>query len=260
MSILGVLALVGIGTRQPSVEAPLRASEYAPALVRASIDAPPEVLAEVLVETPTLRADTRAHLRETLSTYVSEHQGVRNSDDVTPQSEVTTPASLPRGEHPEQSVKWCDTPEGAAVPSIEPWGPVLVFEGEGARVVRTVREQADGTAYQRVELPVDPVVHDTETCLPRGMIGILLDGTVVTPETKITPTADGLLGYALDGFPIYAPYEDGREIVQSDLDRCHGHVHEIVDQGVVRSLYHYHITEEYPYSIACFRGTPVSLP
>ena len=146
VSILGVLALVGIGTRQPSVEAPLRASEYAPALVRASIDAPPEVLAEVLVETPTLRADTRAHLRETLSTYVSEHQGVRSSDDVAPQSEVTTPASLPRGEHPEQSVKWCDTPEGAAVPSIEPWGPVRVFEGEGARVERTLREQADGTA------------------------------------------------------------------------------------------------------------------
>jgi hypothetical protein len=62
----------------------------------------------------------------------------------------------------------------------------------------------------------------------------------------------GLVGYINDGFPIYGyKGEGGVEMSNGDLDPCHGHKHG--DLG-----YHYHATIEYPYTIGCFKGTPVS--
>ena len=62
-----------------------------------------------------------------------------------------------------------------------------------------------------------------------------------------------LLGYMLDGYPIYGP-RDPRGEPTRDLDECGGHEGhpETGPEG-----YHYHFTDEYPYSIECFRGCPV---
>ena len=67
-----------------------------------------------------------------------------------------------------------------------------------------------------------------------------------------------LLGYALDGFGIYGKYgEGGKEMTNADLDECHGHTHTITWDGQQLSMYHYHATSEFPYTVGCFRGSNV---
>jgi len=64
-----------------------------------------------------------------------------------------------------------------------------------------------------------------------------------------------LVGYALDGFPIYGPRgEDGEELTNDDLDVCHGHSHRVKLDGEKVRTYHYHGTAEYPYTVGCLRG------
>lgn len=64
-----------------------------------------------------------------------------------------------------------------------------------------------------------------------------------------------LFGYALDGFGLYGLYgEDGEKLTNEDLDECHGHIHEIDWEGEASEMYHYHATEEFPYTVSCFRG------
>lgn len=62
----------------------------------------------------------------------------------------------------------------------------------------------------------------------------------------------GIVAYALDGFPLYGYYGvGGKRVGNNDLDECHGHEHGGLG-------YHYHATLAYPYTLGCFRGTPVS--
>ncbi|MFT4643194.1 MAG: hypothetical protein ACI89R_001038 [Candidatus Azotimanducaceae bacterium] len=66
-----------------------------------------------------------------------------------------------------------------------------------------------------------------------------------------------LMGYMLDGFGIYGPYgEDGELLWSADLDECHGHTHPVLWDGEMIELYHYHWTNDFPYNIGCFKGTP----
>jgi len=70
-----------------------------------------------------------------------------------------------------------------------------------------------------------------------------------------------LFGYAMDGFGVYGPRgENGELVTNDDLDECHGHTHVIDWDGAQVSMYHYHLNNEYPYSIGCYRGTPAMLP
>ncbi|MCZ1008046.1 YHYH protein [Streptomyces lydicus] len=70
-----------------------------------------------------------------------------------------------------------------------------------------------------------------------------------------------LVGYAIDGFGVFGPRgEDGKIVTNRDLDVCHGHTHAIMWDGKRVVMYHYHLNGEYPYSIGCFRGTPVTVP
>jgi hypothetical protein len=70
-----------------------------------------------------------------------------------------------------------------------------------------------------------------------------------------------LVGYAIDGFGVYGINGvDGKPVTNQDLDECHGHTHRIVWEGKSVRMYHYHLDNEYPYSIGCFRGTPALLP
>ncbi|MES2177671.1 MAG: YHYH protein [Gemmatimonadota bacterium] len=63
-----------------------------------------------------------------------------------------------------------------------------------------------------------------------------------------------LLGFLLDGFPVYGPVENGKRMVNADLDALHGHVGVTVDYP--NGIYHYHITDADPYvNGAGFYGT-----
>ena len=54
-----------------------------------------------------------------------------------------------------------------------------------------------------------------------------------------------LLGFLLDGFPVYGPQENGKSITNSDLDSYHGHSHATTEYP--EGIYHYHITSTDPY-------------
>ena len=67
--------------------------------------------------------------------------------------------------------------------------------------------------------------------------------------------ADALLGFLLDGFPVYGPMESGKTIANSDLDSYHGHFGPTADYP--KGIYHYHITAADPYINGDgFFGTP----
>ncbi len=67
----------------------------------------------------------------------------------------------------------------------------------------------------------------------------------------------GLQGYAFDGFGVYGLQgEGGVEMTSADLDECHGHTHPIVWDGENPNMYHYHFTQDFPYTVSCFRGKP----
>lgn len=65
--------------------------------------------------------------------------------------------------------------------------------------------------------------------------------------TYLTSTlgSDALLGWLLDGFPVYGPVESGTRVVNADLDDYHGHSHTTTEYP--NGIYHYHITDADPY-------------
>ncbi len=70
-----------------------------------------------------------------------------------------------------------------------------------------------------------------------------------------------LVGYALDGFGIFGPYDStGKELTTNDLDECHGTTSPIMWDGKEVMMYHYVLTRDYPYTIGCFRGIPTYVP
>jgi hypothetical protein len=145
-------------------------------------------------------------------------------------------------------------------------------------------------------LPTNPQLAATSSCVPMGMIGVSLNGVAIfnaldaggrdavahevldlcnghpQPEGQYhyhgpssclpNQTAnETLIGYALDGFGIYSLYDEkGRELTDAALDECHGRTSEVAWDGARVNMYHYVLTREYPYTIGCFRGTPVRVP
>ena len=145
-----------------------------------------------------------------------------------------------------------------------------------------------------LRLPIEPEIAETPSCVPMGMVGFTLSGAAIfnafdleqrdAPAYEIQdrcnghpelnnqyhyhdwsaciPDPDGdagthssLAGLMLDGFPMYGPKGDkGKVLTNDDLDECHGHVGEVELDGKRVTIYHYHFTQEYPYTIGCFRG------
>jgi hypothetical protein len=56
---------------------------------------------------------------------------------------------------------------------------------------------------------------------------------------------DALLGFLLDGFPVYGPLENGKTLTNADLDIYHGHT--AVTREYPNGIYHYHITASDPF-------------
>lgn len=143
------------------------------------------------------------------------------------------------------------------------------------------------------KIPLNPQVASSHSATPLGPIGISLNGVpffnqyagpsqpltneVVSfdqywghPQqtgqyhyhveplylTTVKATKSSLLGFLLDGFPVYGPKEeDGTTVSNSILDAYHGHTHATVDFPA--GIYHYHITDADPYlNGSGFYGTP----
>jgi hypothetical protein len=69
-----------------------------------------------------------------------------------------------------------------------------------------------------------------------------------------------VIGWAFDGFPITGPNVSGPKhvLTTSDLDVCHGITSKVTIDGKSVTTYHYVMTADFPYSVSCFRGTPVT--
>ena len=150
----------------------------------------------------------------------------------------------------------------------------------------------------KLKLPANPKIAIKSSCLPLGIIGFSLTGAAIfnsldargddAPAHEIQDKCGGhpertgqyhyhnhspcmadksgksgrhsdLVGYALDGFGIFGLYgKGGNQLHNSELDACHGHTEKVAWNGSNQNIYHYHMTAEYPYTLGCFRGTPVS--
>ncbi|QIP12367.1 YHYH protein [Spirosoma aureum] len=131
------------------------------------------------------------------------------------------------------------------------------------------------------KIPMNPQIDASHAATPLGSIGVAVNGVAffnqyaamraaLTNEINgfdqygghpqqqgqyhyhVEPTyltknkgKDALLGFLLDGFPVYGPQENGKTVTNADLDSYHGHTHATADYP--NGIYHYHITAEDPY-------------
>jgi phage tail protein X len=73
--------------------------------------------------------------------------------------------------------------------------------------------------------------------------------------TSVKATKSSLIGFLLDGFPVYGPTENGAAVTNAMLDAYHGHSH--VTEDFPAGIYHYHINATDPYiNGSGFYGTP----
>lgn len=129
------------------------------------------------------------------------------------------------------------------------------------------------------KIPLNPVVATTHASTPLAAIGVAINGVPLFnqyagPNQPLTdefqsfdqywghPTGtsmyhyhieplyltqtkgkDALMGFLLDGFPVYGPEENGTAV--TGLDVYHGHTGVTVDYP--NGIYHYHITNSDPY-------------
>ncbi|MFI5046747.1 MAG: YHYH protein [Acidimicrobiia bacterium] len=70
-----------------------------------------------------------------------------------------------------------------------------------------------------------------------------------------------IIGWALDGFPITGPKVGaGNVLTTKDLDECHGITSTITLDDKQVKTYHYVMTQDFPYSVSCFRASPINAP
>ena len=132
-----------------------------------------------------------------------------------------------------------------------------------------------------LKIPVNPVVAATHATTPMGVMGVALNGvpffnqyaaggSPLTGEinsfdqwwahpqmtgmyhyhveplylTTVKATKSSLMGFLLDGFPVYGPEETGGA-APTGLDVYHGHTHVTADYPA--GIYHYHFSTAAPY-------------
>jgi len=146
-------------------------------------------------------------------------------------------------------------------------------------------------------LPLSPKAAHKPSCTNLGPIGVLDDGVVLfnaldaqghdagahevldrcaghpdpsstyhhhdIPPCILSKAPDGratLVGYAIDGYGIYVVKDrHGTMPTNRSLDSCHGQTSKVPWNGKLTRIYHYVGTLEYPYTVGCFHGTPLTI-
>lgn len=143
-----------------------------------------------------------------------------------------------------------------------------------------------------VTLPKNPVKAAKPSCLPMGAIGVAKNGVMLynaldarnmdARAHEMQDSCEGhpnfaeyhyhagsacvvggnntssavLFGYAFDGFGIYVERDSkGDMLTNADLDACHGRTSKVMWNGKKQRIYHYVVTQEFPYLLGCFMGT-----
>lgn len=130
------------------------------------------------------------------------------------------------------------------------WSPAnLKFDVvEGARIVYREDMSSSTLSSQTIvlQLPLRSVPFGDSQCLKTSVVAVALDGSLIHNEDYTAYKvfgAETLIGYALDGFPIYG-------LNSTETDVCGG----VVDNG----QYKYYLSSEREGMIGCFASTPVS--
>ncbi len=142
-------------------------------------------------------------------------------------------------------------PEKAGSPSCLPMGAigiakngVAIFNALDALERDAVAHEVQDECSGHPERQGTYHYHDIPDCLTKG---------------ESTKKASGLVGWALDGYPIFGPRgHGGKLLTNADLDACHGQRSKVYYEGRWQKIYHYSATLEYPYTLGCFRGTPIA--
>jgi len=177
--------------------------------------------------------------------------------------------------------------KGNGLPVDEPTGRFPITPSDSVYRYDTNPNRV-GAQHLDFEIPLHPAMATEPGCLPMGMIGFTVTGVAlynalddagrdaaaheIQDDCDGHPQAssqyhyhsgspcipgletDGVVGWALDGFPILGLKDAaGRDVSDADLDACHGRAEDVLVDGRSYS-YAYHITREYPYSLGCFSG------
>jgi hypothetical protein len=124
------------------------------------------------------------------------------------------------------------------------------YIAEGARVYTSIMETGVGYEEQVfLVIPVRDWFIKGSNCLQSDVVGIATNGLLIKNNQINTYNIFGsetLIGYALDGYPIYGlANNDG-------IDECGG---KQVGEG-----YHYYLTSDRQTVLQCFRAQPAKLP
>ncbi|MDQ7948374.1 MAG: YHYH protein [Pedobacter sp.] len=131
------------------------------------------------------------------------------------------------------------------------------------------------------KIPLNPTVAATHASTPMGPIGVAINGVPLYNQyagggaalsgeivsfdqgyghpdpgshyhyhvepIKLTATkgSEALMGFLLDGFPVYGPKENGATVPTASLDAYHGHTSATAD--FPGGIYHYHFSTDAPY-------------
>jgi YHYH protein len=177
--------------------------------------------------------------------------------------------------------------EGNGLPVKEPTGRFPIARTDSAYRYDTNPNHV-GAQRLSFQIPAHPEPADQPGCLPMGMIGFTVTGVAfysalddagrdaaaheIQDDCDGHPQAnaqyhyhnaspcipgvdgDSVVGWALDGFPILGEKDArGHVVTDADLDACHGRKETVTVDGRTYD-YAYHLTEEYPYTLGCFRG------
>ena len=140
------------------------------------------------------------------------------------------------------------------------------------------------------KIPINPAVNSAHSATPMGAIGFALNGIPLYNQyaaggvalgnekkgfdqyyghpqaqggyhyhveplylTTVKGTKSSLVGFLLDGFPVYGTEENGAAV--TGLDAYHGHISATLEYP--NGIYHYHFTSADPYlNGSGFYGTP----
>lgn len=171
------------------------------------------------------------------------------------------------------------------------WAGTLYEAYNGSNRLWNQNPNSIGNQNYTFRIPMNPTEAATKTATPLGPMGVSINGVPLynqyaagrSPLTgeinsfdqygghpaqgsdyhyHVEPTAltaskgkSALLGFLLDGFPVYGPMENGTLVQESALDAYHGHKHATAEYP--NGIYHYHITATDPYINGNgFFGTP----
>ena len=227
-----------------------------------------DILAEVAPEGPDLAAadaaplDRAARILELQQKLAARGNVISAAPEITPVPEVVDVETESESEASTVvagAVMQCAQYRTAAL--AWPLGGVTTEEREGRRLYITAETasvpvtvgtsttmQADVVERIWLHLPIRTSAYPTSTCLPYDVVGVAQDGSLIrNNEQGIYSVfgADTLIGYALDGLPIYG--------LNSTVatDACGG--------VVVNGQYRYYLSSERDGVLGCFAAAPVQL-